>query len=165
MRSALIAISLAAAALLTGPVQAQAPTIGPDSQLPVPRYVSLKHDQANGRRGPSEEHRIDWVYQRPGLPLLVTAESGAWRRVTDPDGDQVWMHQQHLEERRTLYVRTDAQLRSNARGDAAVLAYLARGIVAPVTACEEGWRRIAVRGRVGWVEAKALWGAEDCAGL
>ncbi len=33
--------------------------LGPDSNLPVPRYVSLKAESANGRHGPGVEHRVD----------------------------------------------------------------------------------------------------------
>src|SRR5262245_2528471 len=71
------------------------PRLGADSNRPVPRFVSLKVEGARGRRGPDDDQTILWVYQRVGLPLLVTGESGPWRRVRDPDGDVVWMHEQN----------------------------------------------------------------------
>ncbi len=156
----LIATSLAASA-------ADTPVLGPDSNLPVPRFVSLMAEGANGRHGPSVEHRIDWVYQRAGLPLLVTGESGPWRRVRDPDGAEVWMHARNLDPRRTAYVVAagEAPLRRDPRGNAAVSAYLEQGVVGALTGCDGEWRRVAVSGRVGWVAKDALWGAEDCAGL
>ena len=58
-----------------------APAIGPETNLPLPRFVSLKSDEGNVRRGPSLSHRIDWVFVRRGMPLQVTAEYGHWRRV------------------------------------------------------------------------------------
>ncbi len=139
--------------------------VGPDSSLPVPRFASLKTEGANGRRGPGLEHQVDWIYQRAGLPLKITAESGLWRRVVDPDGDLVWMHARNLEPRRTAYLTKDANLRRQARADATTIAYLAHGVVASFTGCSGDWRRIAIGGRVGWVEKTALWGAEDCAGV
>ncbi|MEL6566070.1 MAG: SH3 domain-containing protein, partial [Pseudomonadota bacterium] len=59
---------------------------GPVTNLPLPRYVSLKAVEGNVRRGPSLTHRIDWVFQRRDMPLRITAEHGHWRRVEDRDG-------------------------------------------------------------------------------
>lgn len=128
----------------------------------IPRFVSLKTEGANGRHGPGLEHRIDWIYRHAGLPLQVTGESGPWRRVRDPDGAEVWMHQRNLQDRRTALVRGDADvpLRANPRGDSTVRAYLAPGVIGSLTGCDGEWRRVAIGGRVGWVEAAALWGAE-----
>jgi SH3-like domain-containing protein len=158
------AIIAASAALFLTAASADTPSLGQDSNLPLPRYVSLKVEGANGRHGPGLEHRVDWVYEHAGLPLRVTAESGPWRRVVDPDGAEVWMHAQNLDPRRTAYVTTAAALRHQAREGARVIAYLEPGVIGALTGCEGQWRRVAVAGRVGWVEAGALWGA-DCAGL
>ncbi|MEO0359362.1 MAG: aspartyl-trna synthetase, partial [Pseudomonadota bacterium] len=46
-------------------------TRGPVTNLPMPRFVSLKSSEGNVRRGPSLSHRIDWVYTRRNLPLKV----------------------------------------------------------------------------------------------
>lgn len=163
-RGSLAALS-AAFAMISLSAEADQPALGPDSQRPVPRYVSLATETANGRHGPGLEHQIDWVYQRPNLPLRVTAESGPWRRVIDPDGDEAWIHARNLEERRTVFLRTEAPLRRGPNGSAALSAVLAKGVIGSLTGCEGQWRRMAVGGRVGWVEGGALWGAEDCAGL
>lgn len=142
------------------------PSMGP-SGLPVPRFVSLKTEGANGRRGPGLEHRIDWIYQRAGLPFQVTGESGPWRRVRDPGGAQVWIHESNLQGRRTVIVQSagDQPLRSGPRANSRVLARLAPGVVAGFTGCQGEWRRVTVGGRVGWVPAETVWGGGDCAGL
>ncbi len=167
-RRALSSACLAAAFLLVSALPAASGEIartGPDSGLPVPRFVSLKTAGANGRHGPGVQHRIDWIYQRAGLPLEVTAESGPWRRVRDPDGAQVWIHANNLDNRRTIYVHSrdggDVALRS-APGGGRTLARLAAGVVGPLTDCRGDWRRIAVGDRSGWAPADALWGAPDC---
>lgn len=166
MRRGITAALVAASALLSlsAASATDAPEIGPDSHLPVPRFVSLKAEGANGRRGPGLEHQIEWIYERAGLPLQVTGESGPWRRVVDPDGDQVWMHAQNLEPRRTAYVLEAVALRRHANENAAVLAYLTPGVVAGFTGCDGEWRRITISGRIGWVRAAGVWGA-DCAGV
>jgi SH3-like domain-containing protein len=146
----------AAALLLLSPNAAADP--------PTTNFVSLQTEGANGRRGPGLEHRIDWIYERAGLPLQIIGESGPWRRVRDPDGAEVWMHAQNLSSRRTAYIRTGANLRRQPRAGAAIKAHLAPGVIGALTGCEEGWVRIAIGGRVGWVEAEAVWGAAGCAG-
>ncbi|MFO0203979.1 MAG: SH3 domain-containing protein [Alphaproteobacteria bacterium] len=166
MRHGIMAALAAAAALLclNAASASDAPALGPDSNLPVPRFVSLKAEGANGRRGPGLEHQVEWVYERAGLPLQVTGESGPWRRVVDPAGDQVWIHAQNLDQRRTAYVQEAVALRRHAREGAQIVAYLAPGVVAGFTGCEGAWRRVTIGGRIGWVEADALWGAECASG-
>jgi SH3-like domain-containing protein len=165
-RGVLAALAVASACICIGSASANgAATLGTDSHLPVPRFVSLRTEGANGRHGPGVEHRIDWIYERAGLPLQVTGESGPWRRVKDPDGAVVWMHAQNLDQRRTAYVRQASALRRNPSSHSGTVAYLAAGVVGAVTGCEGDWRRVAVGGRVGWVENAALWGAADCSGL
>ena len=43
----------------------------------MPRFVSLKSDKVNVRRGPSADQAIVWVFSRAGLPVEVIAESHA----------------------------------------------------------------------------------------
>ena len=52
---------------------------GPVTNLPMPRYVSLKASKAHARRGPSLSHRIDWVFTRKNMPLEIYAEYENWR--------------------------------------------------------------------------------------
>jgi SH3-like domain-containing protein len=85
--------------------------------------------------------------------------------VRDPDGAQVWIHAQNLDARRTAYVVREAALRRTAHSNSQPAAYLAPGVIGVLTGCDGVWRRVAVGGRVGWVEANALWGGDDCAGL
>ncbi|MES1198897.1 MAG: SH3 domain-containing protein [Pseudomonadota bacterium] len=157
---------LAAVSLFAVVMNAQAdnvPRLGPDSHEPVPRFVSLRTQGANGRHGPGLEHKVDWIYQRQGLPLEVTAESGRWRRVRDPDGAETWMIANNLDDHRTAFVKADQDvaLRDAPRPEAHAQAWLAPGVVGNVTGCQGQWRRVAVGGRVGWVEKSALWGADD----
>lgn len=164
-RGTFAALAAAASLICLGSAVADTPVaVGTDSNLPVPRFVSLKTQGANGRHGPGLEHRVDWIYERAGLPLQVTGESGPWRRVRDPDGTEVWIHAQNLDQRRTIYVNEATALRRNANEASQPVAYLAAGVVGAVTGCNGEWRRVAIGGRIGWVENSALWGG-DCAGL
>lgn len=156
------ALPLAAAILMLALTPASETSAEPDAAA-AGRFMALRGVNANGRSGPGIEHRIHWIYARPGLPLEVLDESGPWKHVRDPDGAQVWMHDSNLEARATAYILSETALRREARANAAARATLAPGVVGAVTGCTQGWTRIAVGGRVGWVETAALWGADACA--
>ena len=95
-------------ALLCGASLAQAAEErGPVTNLPLPRFVSMKAGEGNVRRGPSLTHRIDWVYTRRDMPLEITAEYGHWRRVRDREGAGGWVHYSLLSGVRTVIVEED----------------------------------------------------------
>jgi SH3-like domain-containing protein len=133
------------------------------SGLPVPRYVSLKFDVVNARSGPSDDHRLLWVYHVKGLPVQVVAEMGEWRRICDPDGSLSWVHERTTDGHRTV-IRTQAgpaPIRRGPRDSAAVTAYLAPRALAAVDRCQQDWCRIHVGRAAGWVAAANVWGADD----
>jgi len=132
---------------------------GPVTNLPLPRYVSVKASEANVRRGPSLTHRIDWVFKRRDLPVEITAEHGHWRRVQDRDGAGGWVHYSLLSGVRHVIVERD-MLALHARPDAAapVVAQLELGVIARLGKCEPAWCRLSAGGYRGWAEKSALWG-------
>ena len=104
LRSALMVGALLLAQATSGVAQEAR---GQVTNLPLPRFVSLKASEGNVRRGPSLSHRIDWVYKRRDLPLRITAEHGHWRRVEDRDGMGGWVHYSLLSGTRTVLVEQD----------------------------------------------------------
>ena len=95
------------------------PAIGPETNLPMPRFVSLRANEANVRRGPSLSHRIDWIFKRQNMPLQVIAEYGHWRRVIDRDGQGGWVHYRMLSGARTVVIQeAETVLRSRPEPDA-----------------------------------------------
>jgi len=74
------------------------------SGLPLPRFVSLKFDKVNVRRGPSVKHQVAWVFARKGLPVEIIAEFEHWRRVRDSEGEEGWVYFSLLTGKRTVLV-------------------------------------------------------------
>ena len=149
-------------ALLAGLVAAAgvaAQDRGPVTNLPLPRFVSVKASEANVRRGPSLTHRIDWVFKRRDIPVEITAEHGHWRRVRDRDGAGGWVHYSLLSGHRTVIV-TDEMLALSARPEAQapVRARLELGVIAHVEACARDWCELSVGGYAGWAPKTGLWG-------
>lgn len=162
-----LAIITISTCVLATNAMASAPRVGPDSGKPVPRFESLKYGEVNGRQGPSTEHRLLWTYHRRGLPVEIVAESGGWRQIRDPAGELAWISGDKLEDRRTTFVKSDAviPLYRTPQANGKLAARVGPGMVMTLKACRIGWRQVQVGDREGWVEASALWGADDCVGI
>ena len=140
---------------------ASAETRGPVTNLPLPRFVSLKASEGNVRRGPSLTHRIDWVFKRRDMPLRITAEHGHWRRVQDRDGAGGWVHYSLLSGVRTVVVEEEqAALRTRPDARAPAAALLEAGVIARLGECRAGWCRLTAGGFRGWARDAALWGVD-----
>lgn len=134
---------------------------GPVTNLPLPRYVSLKASKANVRRGPSLTHRIDWVFTRRSMPLEVTAEYGHWRRVRDVEGAGGWIHYSLLSGVRTVIVEQDMlPLMAKPLPDTPEIAYLELGVIARLGKCTLDWCELSSGGYEGWAPKSAFWGAK-----
>ena len=134
---------------------------GPSTDLPLPRYVSLKTSKANARRGPSRSHRIDWVFTHRGIPLQITAEHGHWRRAKDQDGLGGWIYYALLSGKRTIIVQHDMlEMKSTPVPGSLVKAKLELGVVANIRKCKKDWCEISADGYNGWVEKKHVWGVD-----
>jgi SH3-like domain-containing protein len=141
------------------PTSVTGPILGPETNLPLPRFVSLKTDEGNVRRGPSLSHRIDWVYLRRGMPLQVTAEYGHWRRVSDREGLGGWVHYALLSGTRTVLIEENL-LPIYTRPDLAAPqdAVFEAGVIARLGDCSTDWCEVTSGGYHGWAEKTALWG-------
>jgi SH3-like domain-containing protein len=135
--------------------------IGP-SGLALPRFVSLKAEKVNVRRGPSSDHAVAWVFKRKGLPVEIVAEFENWRRIRDSDGEEGWILQNMLSGKRTAIVspwrlhQTMPMLAET--GGGSVIAKISTGVVGDVDTCTGEWCRVSAGGYEGWIEQAMLWG-------
>lgn len=137
------------------------PHVGPVTNLPLPRYVSLKTNEGNARRGPGLTHRIDWVFTRAGMPLKVTAEYEHWRRVEDRDGAGGWVHYSLLSGVRTVLVTRDmAEFRDQPEAAAPVLYQAEMDVIGKLVAASGDWARVVIEGEKGWARIADLWGVD-----
>lgn len=132
---------------------------GPVTNLPLPRFVSMRASEGNVRRGPSLTHQIDWIFKRRDVPLVITAEHGHWRRVEDRDGVGGWVHYSLLSGTRTAIVEQDMlDLLAKPTEGALVVARLELGVIARIEECGTDWCRMNAGGYRGWARKDALWG-------
>ncbi|MBI1171738.1 hypothetical protein GC209_10065 [bacterium] len=149
------------AASSTDPALPRDPGKGPVTNLPLPRFVTLKGSEGNARRGPGLTHRIDWVFTREGMPLKLTAEYEHWRRVEDVDGAGGWIHYTLLSGVRSVLVTQDmAQAFADPDPRSEVVYQSELGVIGKLLQCLPDWCRIAVEGKKGWVKKTAIWGVD-----
>ncbi|MEP2640488.1 SH3 domain-containing protein [Roseobacter sp.] len=145
------------ALLISTPLAAR--ETGAITNLPLPRFVSMKASTGNVRRGPSLTHRIDWVFQRKNMPLQIIAEHGHWRRVQDREGQGGWVHYSLLSGVRTVLVEDDMlDLYMRPDPETPVTAKLEGGVIARLGKCGPEWCQLRSNGYRGWAPKARIWG-------
>src|SRR5688572_20712563 len=159
--------SLALVVAFVGSALSAAPAQEDESRrgtgLPLPRFVSLKSDEVNVRRGPGEEYEVAFKYVRAGLPVEITQEFDNWRKIRDSEGSEGWVFHSLLSGERTALVapwepagRFPTHL--DADTASAVVAYLEPRVVADVGECTGTWCHVSGNGFAGWIPQERLWG-------
>ncbi len=135
------------------------PVISKKTGLPIPRFVSLKSNTVNLRRGPSKDYKIDWVYKRKHLPLMIVSEFNHWRKVTDFEGYSGWVYKDLLSGSRYIIVKKDETLlRNKASFDSLGKAILKREVIGRLIDCKGLWCFIRIKNMRGYVFAEHIWG-------
>jgi len=134
------------------------------TDLPLPRYVSLRSNMVYVRAGPDLRYPIKWIFKREGMPVEIVQEFEHWRKIKGYDGEEGWVHQALLSGERTVLI-SNAQdaipMREGFSKDARMIAKLEPMVVAGVDKCTGNWCRIEASGFTGWVERNFLWGIYD----
>ncbi len=144
------------------PTRPPDPPKGPNTGLPLPRFVSLATDLVNLRVGPGLQYPVKWVYHRRGLPLEVLREFDVWRLVKDPWGAKGWVHEATITGTRSFIALGGVRhLRTAAAATAPVRARLEPGVIGLILRCDAGaaWCRVKVDGRRGWLRRTSFWGS------
>ena len=148
---------------VTGSIETEtARPMGP-SGLPIPRFVSLKAEKVNVRRGPSSDHPVAWVFQRKGLPVEIVAEFDNWRRIRDAEGAEGWVLHSLLSGRRSAIVAPwrkgeTHELRESGEAGATIVARLESGVIVSVRRCDKSFCRVRGPNFDGFIDQKLLWG-------
>jgi SH3-like domain-containing protein len=136
--------------------------LGTVTGLKLPRFVSLKSDKVNLRKGPGTRYPIAWVLQREGLPVEVLREFHTWRLVRMADGTKGWIHQALLSGRRTFMItgRAPVSLCSAPRIGSRRRAVLEPGVIGRIRHCDSqsDWCRVVAGGHEGYLPRASFWG-------
>lgn len=129
------------------------------SGLPLPRFASLRSDEANMRTGPGTRYPIEWVFKAKGMPLEITAEYDVWRRVRDWEGAEGWMHKAVLSGKRTgLVTGSMRKLKQKENDQSPTMAYLEPGTIGEIIKCSTEWCKLKFGGIKGYLRKEEFWG-------
>jgi SH3-like domain-containing protein len=128
-----------------------------------PYWASVASGQAMTHTGPGRNYPNVWLYQRRALPVRVVKKYENWRLIHDPDGAQGWMLVTMLSDRRTAIVKPgDPRPIRVGPYENAKPAYIAQhGVVGRISKCRDGWCRIEIDRRKGYIRASDIWGVGE----
>jgi SH3-like domain-containing protein len=138
-----------------------APAAAQDKQPPY--WASIASGQAMMRTGPARNYPGTWLYQRRDLPVRVLKLYPNWRLIEDPDGTRGWMLVTLLSDHRTAIVKPGEPRPVRADpAESAKVRYLAEhGVVGQISKCRDGWCRIEIGKRGGYIRTADIWGVGE----
>jgi|TARA_B100001964_G_scaffold80922_1_gene91330 SH3-like domain-containing protein len=140
-----------------------AETLGNETRLKIPRFVSLKSDNSNLRVGPSENYPIKLRYIVANTPVEIIDEFKYWRKINDYDGNKGWLHKSLIKGKRFAIVNTpyqeDLQVFNKPKGKN--IGKIGKKNVLEVKTCLMNWCKIKYGKNTGWVNKLNLWGVYE----
>lgn len=133
-----------------------------ESGLSLPRMVSLRSDNINGRSGPDTKYPIEWIYKQKGAPVEIVNEFGLWRKIKDWEGSESWVHKSMLTGRRFVRVMTPGENNIYNRDNyqSKVLAKAEDGVIGEIKECPKNKAFCLIKFDTieGWMPRSVLFG-------
>lgn len=137
-----------------------AETVGKETGLELPRFVSTKTSESNLRVGASTDYPIKLTFIIKNLPLKIIDEHENWRRVVDIDENVGWIHKRLLIGKRHGLIMTSynegAQILKKPKGK--VVGKIGNRNIVKINKCLVSWCHINYNNNSGWINKINLWG-------
>ena len=137
--------------------------VGKETGLEIPRYVSLKSDDANIRVGPSKNYPIEIKYVKRNYPLKVLEEYEEWRKVEDFNNNIGWIHKSLISGIRTGIVLSNDNKNIklfNTLGGS-VIGEIGMGNIVFLEKCKIDLCLVSSENFKGWMDKKYIWGVKE----
>ena len=136
---------------------------GKETGLEIPRYVSLKSDDANIRVGPSKNYPIEIKYIKKNYPLKVLDEYEEWRKVEDFNRNIGWIHKSLISGIRTGIVLSNDNKNISILNtlDGNVIGEIGNGNIVFLEKCKIDWCLVSSGNFKGWMDKKYIWGVKE----
>ncbi len=137
------------------------PAAAQDKQPPY--WASIASGEAMTRTGPGKNYPGVWLYKRRDLPIRVVKRHESWRMIEDPDGERGWMLVSLLSDRRTAIVKPGEPrpIHAEPAEGSRVRYHAENGVVGRIEKCRDGWCRIAIGQREGFIRTSDIWGVGE----
>ena len=137
--------------------------IGKETGLEIPRYVSLKSNDANIRVGPSKNYPIEIKFIKKNYPLKILEEYEDWRKVEDFQKNFGWIHKSLISGTRTGIVLSNGnktlKLLNTLNGN--VIGEIGSGNIVFLEKCKIDWCLVSFGDYRGWIDKKNIWGVKE----
>ena len=137
--------------------------IGKETGLEIPRYVSLKSNDANIRVGPSINYPIEVKYIIKNYPLKVLEEYEEWRKIEDFKRNIGWIHKSLISGTRTgIVLSNDNQtIKLLNTLDGNVIGEIGQRNIVFLEKCKIDWCLVSSGNYKGWIDKKNIWGVKE----
>ena len=135
--------------------------IGSVTGWEIPRYVSIKSDDANLRVGPSKNYPILIKYIKSNFPIKIIEEYKEWRKVEDFKKNTGWIHESLLIGQRSgLIISPNLNNIPVLKTKFGVqIGEISDKTIVELIKCEIDWCLIKKDNYKGWVKKNYIWGA------
>ncbi len=137
--------------------------IGEETGLEIPRYVSLKSNDANLRVGPSKNYPIKIKFIVKNYPLIITEEYKDWRKIIDFKDNSGWMHKSLLKGDRNGIIidANESGIKIYNTVGGIDIGLIKGGNVIRLLKCKIDWCFIKSGKYSGWINKKNIWGVDN----
>ncbi len=113
------------------------------------------------RVGPGKRYPIRWVYRRTHLPVQIIEEFAHWRKISDFEGTNGWVHKSMVDGKRTAIIMSREQnLYARPDTTSTVVIKAKPMVVGWMRECQPDWCRLEIADRKGWIRKTDIWGAK-----
>ena len=136
--------------------------VGNETGFEIPRYISLKTNDANIRVGPSKNYPIEVKYIKKNYPLKIVEEYEEWRKVEDFKNNTGWIHKSLISGKRTgiILSKNDKKIDVLNTINGIIIGKIGKGNIINLKKCKIDWCLITINNFKGWVEKKYIWGVK-----
>tara|TARA_B100001964_G_scaffold35543_1_gene38116 strand:+ start:84 stop:668 length:585 start_codon:yes stop_codon:yes gene_type:complete len=142
---------------------ASAKTLGNETGLKIPRFVSLKSDNSNLRIGPSENYPVKIKYIVANMPVEIIDEYKNWRKIIDYEENEGWIHKNLIKGKRFAIVNTPYEngLQVFNKPKGSNIGKIGKKNILEIKTCLINWCKIEYKKNKGWVNKLNLWGVYE----
>ncbi len=133
------------------------------SGLCKPYFASIKRSPINLHIGPGRNYKIVSKYIMRNVPVLIDAKYDHWRRITDPEGTQGWLHKNQLSVKRyVITIKNNVKLLSGTNEKAKLVVIISKNVTMKLNEIRGNWCYISCQSGnkkfKGWVKKTDVFG-------